>query len=85
MCDARETMDRHALQPVAWQTGFNPLVALELLATGEWQGSGVLGPEAFDPDPYLAILQRDGIHYAIAEYEPGGGGRPAARPNAERG
>jgi hypothetical protein len=28
---------------VVWQTAFNPLIALELLATGVWQGEGVLG------------------------------------------
>ena len=26
------------LQPVAWQTGFNPVVAMELLADGVWSG-----------------------------------------------
>ncbi len=71
MCDAQETMARYGLQPVAWQTGFNPVVAMELLAEGAWQGAGVLGCEAFDPDPYLAILDRDGIHHAMVEVEPG--------------
>jgi saccharopine dehydrogenase-like NADP-dependent oxidoreductase len=71
MCDAQETMARHGLQPVAWQTGFNPVVAMELLAEGAWSGAGVLGCEAFDPDPYLAILDRDGIHHAMMEIEPG--------------
>ncbi len=71
MCDAQETMSRHGLQPVAWQTGFNPVVAMELLAEGAWSGAGVLGCEAFDPDPYLAILDRDGIHHAMMEIEPG--------------
>jgi saccharopine dehydrogenase-like NADP-dependent oxidoreductase len=71
MCDAQETMREFGLQPVAWQTGFNPVVAMELLAEGAWSGAGVLGPEAFDPDPYLAILDRDGIHHAMAEIEPG--------------
>ena len=61
----------YGLQPVAWQTGFNPVVAMELLAEGAWQGAGVLVPEAFDPDPYLAILDRDGIHHAMMEIEPG--------------
>jgi saccharopine dehydrogenase-like NADP-dependent oxidoreductase len=70
-CDAQETMQRFGLQPVAWQTGFNPVVAMELLAEGAWQGSGVRGPEAFDPDPYLAILDGDGIHHEIMEIEPG--------------
>ena len=71
MCDAQETMREHGLQPVAWQTGFNPVVAMELLADGVWSGAGVLGTEAFDPDPYLAILDRDGIHHDMLEIEPG--------------
>jgi saccharopine dehydrogenase-like NADP-dependent oxidoreductase len=37
----------------------NPVVALELLAMGAWSGSGVLGPESFDPKPFLDLL-RDG-------------------------
>lgn len=62
---------RYGLPAVAWQTGFNPVVAMELLATGAWKGAGVLSNESFDPDPYLAILDRDGIHHAIMEIEPG--------------
>ena len=34
----------------------NPVVALELLATGAWSGAGVLGPEAFDAVPFLDLL-----------------------------
>lgn len=71
VCDAQETLERYGLQVVAWQTGFNPVVAMELLATGAWQGSGVLSAESFDPDPYLAILDRDGIQHATIEIEPG--------------
>ncbi len=71
MCEAQDTMDRYGLQPVGWQAGFNPVVALELLAEGAWQGTGVLSAESFDPDPYLAILDRDGIHHATIEIAPG--------------
>jgi saccharopine dehydrogenase-like NADP-dependent oxidoreductase len=71
MCDAQETMARFGLQPVAWQTGFNPVVAMELLAEGVWTGAGVRSAEQFDPDPYLGILDRDGIHHALVEIEPG--------------
>jgi saccharopine dehydrogenase-like NADP-dependent oxidoreductase len=71
VCDAQETLARYGLQVVAWQTGFNPVVAMELLATGAWQGSGVLSAESFDPDPYLAILDRDGIQHATIEIKPG--------------
>ena len=72
MADAQETWRRHGLQVVGWQTGFNPVIAMELIASGAWSGAGVLGPEAFDPDPYLALLDRYGIHHAMVEMEPGG-------------
>ncbi|MEP6681114.1 MAG: saccharopine dehydrogenase C-terminal domain-containing protein [Chloroflexota bacterium] len=71
MADAQETWRRHHLQVVGWQTGFNPVIAMELISSGAWSGAGVLGPEAFDPDPYLALLDQYGIHHAVVEMEPG--------------
>ncbi|HVM25657.1 MAG TPA: saccharopine dehydrogenase C-terminal domain-containing protein [Candidatus Limnocylindrales bacterium] len=71
MADAEEVWRRTGLQVVGWQTGFNPTIAMELLATNAWSGAGVLGPEAFDPDPYLALLDLHGIHRAIVDMDPG--------------
>jgi saccharopine dehydrogenase (NAD+, L-lysine-forming) len=71
MADAQETLRSTGSQVVGWQTGFNPVIAMELLATGAWSGAGVRAPEAFDPDPYLALLDRHGIHHAMVEMEPG--------------
>ncbi|MEA2623117.1 MAG: saccharopine dehydrogenase L-lysine forming [Chloroflexota bacterium] len=68
---AEDSWRDFGLQAVAWQTGFNPVVAMELLASGEWSGAGVLGPEAFDARPFLATLDRWGIHWAAEEREPG--------------
>ncbi len=71
MADAEEIWAKHHLQVVGWQTGFNPTIAMELLATNAWSGAGVQGPEAFDPDPYLGLLDLHGIHHAVVEMEPG--------------
>ncbi|MEO8247193.1 MAG: saccharopine dehydrogenase C-terminal domain-containing protein, partial [Chloroflexota bacterium] len=71
MADAQETMERYGSQVVGWQTGFNPVIAMELIASGAWSGSGVRIPEQMDPDPYLALLDRYGIHHAVSEMEPG--------------
>jgi saccharopine dehydrogenase-like NADP-dependent oxidoreductase len=71
MADAEAIWRTTGLQVVGWQTGFNPTIAMELLASGAWSGAGVLGPEAFDPDPYLALLDDHGIHHAVVEMEPG--------------
>ncbi len=69
--DAQQTWRATGLGAVAWQTGFNPVIAMELLASGAWSGSGVLPPEAFDPDPYVKLLDKYGIHHAMVEMEPG--------------
>ncbi len=50
------SMAEYGAQCVVWQTAVNPVVALELLATGVWDGAGVLGPEAFDAVPFLDLL-----------------------------
>jgi saccharopine dehydrogenase (NAD+, L-lysine forming) len=54
--DNQTTMREYGSQCVVWQTAINPVVALELLATGVWSGTGVLGPEAFPPQPFLDLL-----------------------------
>lgn len=50
------SMAEYGAQCVVWQTAINPVVALELLATGVWSGTGVLGPEALDAVPFLELL-----------------------------
>jgi saccharopine dehydrogenase-like NADP-dependent oxidoreductase len=50
------TMAEYESQCVVWQTALNPVIALELLAGGTWSGSGVLGPEAFEAEPFLQLM-----------------------------
>jgi saccharopine dehydrogenase-like NADP-dependent oxidoreductase len=54
--DNEWSMREYGTQAVVWQTAVNPVVALELIANGTWTGAGVLGPEAFDAVPFLALL-----------------------------
>jgi len=54
--DNEWTMAEYEAQCVVWQTALNPVIALELLATGAWSGAGVLGPEAFDAQPFLDLM-----------------------------
>jgi saccharopine dehydrogenase-like NADP-dependent oxidoreductase len=56
VADNAWTMAEYESQCVVWQTAINPIVALELLATGVWSGAGVLGPEAFDAKPFLDLM-----------------------------
>ena len=65
-----ETMARDGAQAVVWQTAINPVVALELLASGTWSGTGVLGPEAFDAVPFLDLLGDYGSPHGVDERTP---------------
>lgn len=56
--DNEWTMAEYESQCVVWQTALNPVIALELLANGVWTGTGVLGPEAFDAQPFLDLMAR---------------------------
>jgi saccharopine dehydrogenase-like NADP-dependent oxidoreductase len=61
------SMQEYGHQCVVWQTAVNPVVALELLATGVWGGTGVLGPEAFDAVPFLDLLNEYGAPWGLQE------------------
>jgi saccharopine dehydrogenase-like NADP-dependent oxidoreductase len=70
--DNADSMGKHGCQAVAFQTGACPVIAMDLLASGAWQGTGVLGPEAFDPDPYLALMPAYDLPYGMVEMDPQG-------------
>lgn len=65
--DNQWSMREYGCQAVVWQTAVNPVVALELLAEGTWSGTGVLGPEAFDPRPFLELLTTYGSPWGMRE------------------
>ncbi|GAA2055358.1 saccharopine dehydrogenase NADP-binding domain-containing protein [Catenulispora yoronensis] len=65
--DNEWSMREYGSQAVVWQTAINPVVALELLATGAWSGAGVLGPEAFAPQPFLDLLVEYGSPWGMRE------------------
>jgi saccharopine dehydrogenase (NAD+, L-lysine-forming) len=69
VADNEQTMREYGAQAVVLQTALNPVIALELLATGVWSGAGVLGPEAFDAVPFLDLLGEYGEAHGQVERE----------------
>lgn len=61
------SMQRYGCQAVSWQTGVNPVIVMELLAEGAWQGKGVLACEAFDAKPYLEKMVAFDFPYGMVE------------------
>jgi saccharopine dehydrogenase (NAD+, L-lysine forming) len=70
VADNETSMRDYGSQAVVWQTAINPVIALELLANGDWSGVGVLGPEAFPPQPFLDKLGEYGAPHGVVELTP---------------
>lgn len=67
VADNKKCMKTIGCQAVVAQTAFNPVIAMELLEKGFWKGTGVLGPEAFDPVPFMKLMRSYGFPYKIQE------------------
>jgi saccharopine dehydrogenase-like NADP-dependent oxidoreductase len=75
VADNQECLDTVGVQVVTAQTGFTPVITLELLATGSLGSkpgdpkSGVHNPEAFDADDYVALMPKVGFPGGLLEME----------------
>src|SRR5512139_3552421 len=67
VADNEECMQKWGCQAVVAQTGFNPVIGWDLLEHGIWKGTGCLGPEAFDPVPFVERMAEYGFPYKIRE------------------
>ena len=67
VADNAECMQKWGCQAVVAQVAFSPLLAMDLIEHGQWAGAGVLGPEAFDPLPFMDKMAEYGFPYGIKE------------------
>lgn len=67
VADNDDCMKAWSCQAVVAQTAFSAVIGWDLLEHGIWKGTGVLGPEAFDPDPFMEKMADYGFPYGIME------------------
>ena len=67
VADNAECMSNLGCQAVVAQTAFSAVIAMDLLANGQWKGAGVLGPEAFEPTVFMEKMSDYGFPYGIRE------------------
>ena len=70
--DNKWSMDNYGDQAVVWQTAINPVIAMELIATGAWNPVGVVGPEWLEPKPFLDLIESYGSSWHIRVEDPAG-------------
>jgi saccharopine dehydrogenase-like NADP-dependent oxidoreductase len=61
-------MEEFGHQAVVWQTAVMPAVAIELIGSGAWSATGIVGPEALPARPFLDLLNDYGSRWEWAEY-----------------
>ena len=62
-----ECMKTWGCQAVVAQTAFSAVITMDLLEHGQWKGLGVLGPEAFEPKPFMDKMAEYGFPYGIKD------------------
>lgn len=67
VADNQDCMEKFQCQAVVAQTGFNPVIGFDLLASGTWKATGVVGPEYFDAVPFMEKMAEYGFPYGIKE------------------
>ncbi|GAB4538131.1 MAG: saccharopine dehydrogenase NADP-binding domain-containing protein [Anaerolineales bacterium] len=67
VADNKACMKAWGCQAVVAQTAFSAVIAMDLLAHGQWSGAGVLGPEAFEPTVFMDKMADYGFPYGIKE------------------
>ena len=67
VADNEDCMKAWGCQAVVAQTAFSAVIAMDLIKHGVWKGVGVLGPEAFPPDPFMEKMTDYGFPYGMKE------------------
>ena len=70
VADHETVYEELGVQATAYQTGIPPVIAACLIARGVWRGTGVMSPEQFNPDPFLARMAREGMSWHVRDDTP---------------
>lgn len=61
VCDHEKCYAETGAQAISYTTGVPAMIGSKLLATGIWRKPGVWNMEQFDPDPFMADLNKYGL------------------------
>lgn len=61
ICDHEAAYREVGSQAISYTTGVPAVIGAMMMLTGKWRGEGVFNVEQFDPDPFMAELNRQGL------------------------
>ena len=69
VCDHEECYAEVGSQAISYTTGVPAMIGAMLMLKGLWMKPGVYNVEEFDPDPFMAALNKHGLPW-IEDFEP---------------
>lgn len=69
ICDHEEAFAETGNQAVSYTTGVPAMIGAAMILTGAWGGAGVFNIEQMDPDPYMDMLNSQGLPWAVKELD----------------
>lgn len=67
ICDHQECYKETFAQGVSYTTGVPAMIGAMMMLTGQWMKPGVWNMEEFDPDPFMAALNEQGLPWIDIE------------------
>jgi saccharopine dehydrogenase (NAD+, L-lysine-forming) len=67
ICDHEEAYAETGNQAVSYTTGVPAMIGAALMLTGDWAGEGVFNIEQLDPDPFMDMLNSQGLPWTVEE------------------
>jgi saccharopine dehydrogenase (NAD+, L-lysine forming) len=67
ICDHEEAYAETGNQAISYTTGVPAMIGAALMLTGAWEGQGVYNIEQLDPDPFMAMLNEQGLPWQAKE------------------
>jgi len=69
ICDHEDAFAETGNQAVSYTTGVPAMIGAALLVQGVWNGAGVFNIEQLDPDPFMAMLNTQGLPWQVRELD----------------
>lgn len=67
ICDHEDAYAETGNQAVSYTTGVPAMIGAAMILTGKWSGSGVFNMEQMDPDPFMDMLNTQGLPWQVRE------------------
>ena len=67
ICDHEEAFHETGNQAVSYTTGVPAMIGAAMMLTGAWKGEGVFNMEQMDPDPFMDMLNTQGLPWQVKE------------------